>query len=235
MLDYDGLAAELTTVMGQLLEIEQPLILQTGPARRLGSVIRATAAMLVAPIHIARPDSIVITRPEDFDTDYRGLLLSIYRCTLTGAHIYFEESLLQWCEERNIPIITSGHRKWASVMGKIEAELELSPRSKKRLQRLEPSKTPSAQDIAHAALSVLSEDRRKVWQDFLAAVAILRNKLSHSQPATSPSDQEGLRKAGMGDIIAPSGELNLHPGLILLVIPKLLEFFDEIDRARPLQ
>jgi len=231
MLDYDGLAAELTMVMGQLLEIEQPLILQTGPARRLGSVIRATAAMLVAPIHIAKPDSIVITRPENFDTDYRGLLLSIYRCALTGAHIYFEESLLQWCEEHNIPVTASGHRKWTSVMGKIEAEL--SPSGKRQLQRLEPSKKPSAQDIAEAALSVLSDDRQAVWRDFLAAVAILRNKLSHSQPTTSPSDQEGLRKAGMGDIIAPSGELGLHAGLILLVIPKLLEFFDEIDRACP--
>src|SRR5271165_4008950 len=114
MLDYDGLAAELTMVMGQLLEIEQPLILQTGPARRLGSVIRATAALLVAPIHIANPGSIHITRPENYDKYYMELLLSIYRCALTGTHIYFEESLLQWCEEHNIPIAASRHKKWAS-------------------------------------------------------------------------------------------------------------------------
>jgi hypothetical protein len=234
MLDYDGLATELTMVMGQLLEIEQPLILQKGPARRLGSVIRATAAMLVAPIHIAKPDSIVIARPENFDTDYRGLLLSLFRCALTGAHIYFEESLLEWCNERNIAIPTSQYDTWVSLMSELE-EAKLSPQGKKKMRRLRPNNKPSSQDIATAALSVLSKDRRKVWQDFLDAVAIIRNKLSHSQPATSPSDQERLRKADMGNIIAPSGELILDPSIILNVIQKLLKFFDEIDRARPLQ
>ena len=86
-----------------------------------------------------------------------------------------------------------------------------------------------------AAVSVLSKDRQTFWQEFLGALAILRNKLSHSKPIPSLTEQERLRKAGLGAIIAPNGELRLNAPLIPSVIRNLIDFFDEIDRAHPLR
>ncbi len=227
---YRAIANELVTVHMRLMQMEEPLISQSGPVRRLSAVIRSAAALLMVPINLAVPNSIGASLHKDSDRDYQDLLISIYRCTMTGAHIYFEDSLHEWCEQNNVPIESSLHRKWASVRTKIAAEL--SKRSLKLFDGLEPPKAPTAPDVIRAATSVLSKDRAAIWLDYLDAVAIIRNKLSHSRPSLSVSQQDRLRKAGLGSIINENALLRFDAHMLPNTIQNLINFFGEIEMVR---
>jgi hypothetical protein len=233
MLNYEAMADELQAAHDRLLAIEQPLIWKSGPVRRLSSVIRSAAALLTVPINFASPGRLLASLDLNHDAagqELQLIILSIYRSTLTAAHIYLEESLREWCNTHAIAIHSSLHDRWSSVRLKIEGEL--SPHGLKLFDRLEPPETPTASDVVKAATSVLNEDRRKVWSDYLEAIAIIRNKLSHSQPTTSPSQQERLRRAGLGPLIQPDGLLHFNVSFLVDVLNDLVEFFNEIERAR---
>jgi hypothetical protein len=226
---YRAMARELLTVHMQLMKMEEPLISQSGPHRRLSTIIRSTAALLMVPINLAVPNSIGANLHEDSDLDYQHLLISIYRCTMTGAHIYFEESLLEWCEQNSIHVANSMYDKWASIRSKLVSEL--TEKGLKQFDRLEPNKEPSAPDVLNAAVSILSPDRAKMWLDYLSAVAVIRNKLSHSRPTLSPSQQERLCKADMGSLITNDGLLHFNAFLLPTTIQNLINFLREIETA----
>jgi hypothetical protein len=230
--DYEAIAAELQEAHGRLLAIEQPLLWNSGPVRRLSSVIRSAAALLTIPINYASPGRVRALLDLNHDAAYQELqiiLISIYRSTLTGAHTHLEESIYEWCNTHGVAIHSSLHDRWFSVRQKIEGEL--SPHGLKLFDRLEPPETPSASDVVKAADSVLNKDRRKVWLDYLETIVTIRNKLSHSRSATSPSQQERLRKAGFGTIIQPDGILRFNANFLVDVLRDLVEFFNEIERA----
>lgn len=229
-MDYEGISNHLLSVHDELRAIDKTL--QSGPVRLLHNAIRSAAALLSVPINLATPNRLVLWLSDPAsDAEYKELLVFIYRAAITHAYLNFEAGLHEWCTLHGVVVRNSFREQWLSLRNRIEAKL-----TKKELQSfddLEP-RSPSMADVLRAAGSVLSEDRRKLWIDYFAALDVVRNKLSHSQNSLSQREQEKLQKANVAIVIDESGRMNFNALFLLETMRHLVGFFREIDEARPL-
>jgi hypothetical protein len=229
-MDYRARCDELFQTFEALYALEQPLIPRSDPVRLLSTVIRTSAVMLSLPHDLAHPDRHIGLRfnPDLDGENFDQLLLAIYRTFLTSVHIWCEQGVIEFCNQRGISVQCSLTRKWDAAVRSIA----LTPEDQTKLRKLRPPDNLSSADIVNAATNHLPSARRAYWRRFFEAMGVVRNKCSHAHidPELKFSEMERLEKAGLGGFLQGK-RLHFSAPMMPLVIETLVLFFNEVEVA----
>lgn len=206
-MDYRARADELFQSFTDLHDLDQSLTPQAGPVRFLCTVIGGTAMMLAVPHNLAHPERRIGIQqfiPGRDDEAFDLLLQFIFRTFLTSTHVWCEQGIIEFCNQRGLSVRCSLTDRWEAaeaVMNSIAHTL--SPADKKKLVALRRRGHPSSADFVNASTQHLPPDRRTYWRDFFDALSIIRNKCSHGHidPELTVDERKRLTKGGLGDLL----------------------------------
>jgi hypothetical protein len=106
-MDYRARADELFRSFTDLHALEQSLTYQAGPVRFLRTVIRGTEMMLILPHNLAHPERQIGMQqliPGRDDEAFDLLLLFVFRTFLTSTHVWCEQGIIEFCNQRGLSV-----------------------------------------------------------------------------------------------------------------------------------
>jgi hypothetical protein len=205
------------------------------PHQYVGTMIDNTFALLTAPSNALSGGSLRI----GFDQwgNWLSLLQAIHRSFFASIIIGVEKGCAVFCEASGTTVLARPNGRAMRLLKKVDeaaaGNVAVLDATAKLRDVLAP-KHPAFADYLEAAMSAarFNDVDRKTWRQFFLAVAVVRNKASHSNSALTDTDRATLTHGGCAPLIGAHGDLAVNPTHYPQIASHALDFCDLLTSGK---
>lgn len=229
MINKETHLKRIQEAINELLELHQRTKAPNMVANQyIGTIADNTVSLLTASANSLDNGKRTVTFSDE--NNWVSLMQAVHRSFLSSLHTAIEVSLekILECQKQQVE-----NKQQISLKKKLETFKPLPTELEEFIIGIINGIPLNFQDKLNSVLeqTSLTNKHKTIWRKFFNGMTIVRNKVSHSNPTLTQTEQDILIQGGLKVLISKKGDIQVNPRMYKQFAEFTLNFFDLVYKS----